>query len=77
MFRTAVCFHLGVLSRGRVVLGGRGAEFPESPALGTEVVAGPQPGALGFRADAPDVSGRGGRPVQAMESFHGGCPACV
>ena len=77
MFRTAVCFHLGVLSRGRVVLGDRGAEFPESPALGTEVVAGPQPGALGFRADAPGVSGGGGRPVQAMESFHGGCPACV
>ena len=77
MFRTAVCFHLGVLSRGRVVLGDRGAEFPESPALGTEVVAGPQPGALGFRADAPDVSGGGGRPVQAMEAFHGGCPACV
>jgi len=77
MFRTAVCFHLGVLSRGRVVRGDRGAEFPESPALGTEVVAGPQPGALGFRADAPDVSGGGGRPVQAMESFHGGCPACV
>ena len=51
MFRTALCFHLGVLSRGRVVLGDRGAEFPESPALGTEVVAGPQLGALGFRAD--------------------------
>ena len=97
MFRTALCFHLGVRPRDRVVLGDRGAEFPEgpvldaeviagprpgaefpeSPALGTEVIAGPQPGALGFRADAPDVSGGGGRPVQAMESFHGGCPACV
>ena len=59
MFRTALCFNLGVLSRGRVVLGDRGAEFPESPALDTEVIAGPQPGALGFRADAPDVSGAG------------------
>ena len=77
MFLTALCNHLGVLSRGRVVLGDRGAEFPDSPAHGTEVIAGPQPGALGFRADAPDVSGGGGRPVQAMESFHGGCPACV
>jgi len=77
MFRTAVCFHLGVLSRGRVVRGDRGAEFPESPALGTEVVAGPQPGALGFMAGAPYVSGAEGRPAQAMEAFHGGCPACV
>ena len=62
--------NIGVLSRDRVVSGGRGAEFPESPALGPEVIAGPQPGALGFRADAPDVSGAGGRPTQAMEALH-------
>ena len=77
MFLTALCNHIGVLSRDRVVFGDRGAEFPESPALDTEVIAGPQPGALGFRADAPDVSGAGGRPAQAMEAFHGGCPACA
>ena len=77
MFLTALCNHIGVLSRDRVVAGDRGAEFPESPALDTEVIAGPQPGALGFRADAPDVSGAGGRLAQAMEAFHGGCSACV
>ena len=62
MFRTAVCFHLGVLSRGRVVLGDRGAEFPESPALDAEVIAGPQPDtefperpALGTEVVAPDL----------------------
>ena len=77
MFLTALCNHIGVLSRDRVVFEGRGAEFPESPALDTEVIAGPQSGELGFRADAPDVSGGGGRPAQAMEAFHGGCSACV
>ena len=77
MFLTALCNHIDVLSRDRVVSGGRGAEFPESPALDPEVIAGPQPGALGFRAEAPDVSGAGGRPAQAMEAFHGGGSACV
>ena len=77
MFLTALCNHIGVLSRGRVVSGGRGAEFPESPALDPEVIAGPQPGALGFRADAPDVSGGGGRPAQAMGALHGGGADCV
>ena len=77
MFLTALCNHIGVLSQDRFVFGDRGAEFPESPALGTEVIAGPQPGALGFKADAPDVSGGGGRPAQAMEAFHGGGSACV
>ena len=82
MFLTALCTHVGVVSGDRVMSGDRGAEsggeeFPEGPALGPEVVAGPQPGALGFRADAPDVSGGGGRPAQAMEAFHGGCLACV
>ena len=49
-----------------VVSGDRGAEseggeFPEDPALAPEVIVGPQPGALGFRADAPDVSGAVGK----------------
>ena len=40
-----------------------GEEFPESPALGSEVVAGPQSGAHGFRAGAPGgfMSGRASR----------------
>ena len=76
MFLTALCNHIGVLSRDRVVLGDRGAEFPESPALDAEDIAGPQLGALGFKADAPDVSGGGGRPAQAMEALHGG-GSCV
>ena len=40
MFLTALCNHIGVLSRDRVVSGGHGAEFPESPALDLEVIAG-------------------------------------
>ena len=58
MFLTALCTHFGVVSGDQVVSGGRGAEsggeeegFPEGLALDHEVVAGPQPGAPGFRAD--------------------------
>ena len=47
-----------------------GEEFPEGPALAPEVIAGPQRSALGFSADAPDVSGAGGRPAQAMGALH-------
>ena len=82
MFLTALCTHVGVVSGDRVMSGDRGAgsggeEFPEGTALDPEVVAGLQPGALGFRACALDVSGGGGCPAQAMEAFHGDCPACV
>ena len=45
MFLTALCSHIGVLPRDRVVLGDRGAEFPEGPALDAEVIAGPRLGA--------------------------------
>ena len=75
MFLTALCTHVGVVSGDRVVSGGE--EFPEGPALDPEFIAGPQPGALGFRADAPDVSGAGGRPAQAMEELHEGGAHCV
>ena len=75
MFLTALCTHVGVVSGDRGPESG-GEEFPEGPAFGPEVVAGPQPGALGFRADAPDVSGAGGRPAQAMEALYGG-GSCV
>ena len=74
MFLTALCTHVGVVSGDRAESGGE--EFPAGPALDPEVVAGPQPGALGFRADAPDVLGAGGRPAQAMEALHGG-GSCV
>ena len=76
MFLTALCTYVGVVSGDRGAESG-GEEFPEGPALDPEVIAGPQPGALGFRADAPDVSGAGGRPAQAMETFHGSGSACV
>ena len=79
MFLTALCTHVGVVSGDRVMSGDRGAEsvgeeFPEGPVFDPEVIAGPQPGALGFRADAPDVSGGGGRPAQAMEAFMESAP---
>ena len=58
MFLTALCTHVGVVSGNRVVSGDRGAEFvgeefPENLALGSEVGAGPQSSAPGFRAGAP------------------------
>ena len=77
MFLTALCTNVvAVVSGDRGAESGR-EEFPEGPALDPEVIAGPQPGALGFRADAPDVSGAGGRPAQAMEALHGGGADCV
>ena len=48
-----------------------GEEFPAGSPLDPEVVAGRQPGALGFRAESPDALGAGGCPAQAMGARHG------
>ena len=58
MFLTALCTHVGVVSGDHAESGGE--EFPAGPALDPEVVAGPQPGALGFRSESPDALGAGG-----------------
>ena len=74
MFLTALCTQIGVVSGDRAEFGGE--EFPAGSALDPEVVAGRQPGALGFRAESPDALGAGGRPAQAMGTHHGG-GSCV
>ena len=62
MFLTALCTQIGVVSGDRGESGGE--EFAAGSALDPEVVAGRQPGALGFRAESPDILGAGGRPAQ-------------
>ena len=69
MFLTALCTQSGVVSGDCAEFGGE--EFPAGSPLDPEVVAGRQPGALGFRAESPDALGAGGCPAQAMGARHG------
>ena len=77
MFLTTLCTQIGVVSGDRDESGGE--EFPAGSALDPEVVAGRQPGALGFRAESPDALGAGGCPAQSMGARHGvgSCGSCV